>query len=85
MMNIKKFVEKYSQRRSVKYFVPFFLFIVGGSIGLREFTKLRYQYRTTLTYQRKLDKCGLELNNPEEVTLENKYKQLQEVKMELII
>ncbi|KAF7988079.1 hypothetical protein HCN44_007573 [Aphidius gifuensis] len=77
--NVRKNIENFFKKKSVKYFIPFVLFVVGGSIGLREFTSLRYQYRNTLSFNDKLKHSGVEINKPEDVSLEKVYDKVKEI------
>lgn len=38
---IKKW-KAYSSTKSIKYGLPFVIFVIGGSFGLREWTQIRY-------------------------------------------
>lgn len=38
-----------SKRKSVRYGIPFLLFIVGGSFGLREWTQIRFVQQLSAT------------------------------------
>ncbi|KAH0948916.1 hypothetical protein HN011_008065 [Eciton burchellii] len=55
------------------------IFILGGSFGLREFTELRYRYKRTNEYvmRNELQKKGIEMKQPSEITLEKEYEKLK--------
>ncbi|XP_049872024.1 cytochrome c oxidase assembly protein COX16 homolog, mitochondrial [Pectinophora gossypiella] len=66
------------KRRSFKYGVPFILFVVGGSFGLREWTQIRYQFSQVKGVSREqAEKMGL--NKAKEVTLEDTYEEIQKL------
>lgn len=45
--------EYYTQRKSIRYGIPFLVLILGGSFGLKEFAQLRYvNVRLSLNYSR---------------------------------
>lgn len=68
----------YSKRKSFRYGVPFFLFMIGGSFGLREFTKLRYQFSKKTTIKpEELEERGINMKKPGEVTLETEYEKIK--------
>ncbi|XP_075979489.1 cytochrome c oxidase assembly protein COX16 homolog l(3)neo43 [Anticarsia gemmatalis] len=67
-----------SKRRSFKYGLPFILFMVGGSFGLREWTQIRYQFSKVKGVSKaEAEKMGL--HRPKEVTLENTYEEIQKL------
>lgn len=68
--------------RTLKYGIPFILFIVGGSFGLREFTELRYIYKNTKYIDKDLKSRGILTKPPEEITLEKEYENLQKVDLD---
>lgn len=67
-----------------RYAIPFLIFIVGGSVGLREFTALRYRYRSVEPYTVKEEakKIGMVVNKPEESTLEAQYEKMKKTDTE---
>ncbi|CAB3244574.1 unnamed protein product [Arctia plantaginis] len=67
-----------SKRRSLRYGVPFFLFVVGGSFGLREWTQIRYQFsRVKGVSKEEAEKMGL--HKEKTVTLEKTYEEIQKL------
>ncbi|XP_020289650.1 cytochrome c oxidase assembly protein COX16 homolog, mitochondrial [Pseudomyrmex gracilis] len=70
-----------SYSRSWKYGIPFMIFILGGSYALREFTELRYTYRKVSGYniRGELEKEGIQMRLPEEITLEKEYEKLEKM------
>ncbi|KAM0733417.1 Cytochrome c oxidase assembly protein COX16-like protein, mitochondrial [Formica fusca] len=73
-----------SQSRIWQYGIPFMIFILGGSFGLREFTELRYRYKSTNDYsiRDELEKKGIETRPLEEITLEKEYEKLEKVDLD---
>ncbi|KAJ2949681.1 hypothetical protein O0L34_g15608 [Tuta absoluta] len=66
------------KRRSFRYGLPFILFVVGGSFGLREWTQIRYQFSQVKGVSREqAEKMGL--HKEKEVTLEKTYEEIQEL------
>ncbi|KAL0821060.1 hypothetical protein ABMA28_005693 [Loxostege sticticalis] len=67
-----------SKRKSFKYGLPFLLFVVGGSFGLREWTQIRYQFSQVKGVSREeAEKMGL--HKERKVTLENVYEDIQKL------
>ncbi|EZA50276.1 Cytochrome c oxidase assembly protein COX16-like protein, mitochondrial [Ooceraea biroi] len=64
-----------------QYGIPFMIFILGGSFGLREFTELRYRYKRTNEYilRKDLQEEGIKMKQPNEITLEKEYEKLKTV------
>uniref|UniRef100_A0A1E1WYB7 Cytochrome c oxidase assembly protein COX16 homolog, mitochondrial n=1 Tax=Amblyomma aureolatum TaxID=187763 RepID=A0A1E1WYB7_9ACAR len=65
------------KRRFLRLGIPFMLFMVGGSIGLRQFAKLRYEFRKQEFTRQDAEEAGIKMKAPEEVTLEAVYKEVQ--------
>jgi len=62
----------------VKYGLPFFVLIIGGSFGLAEFSKVRYEHRKQVKLTPKEAKAlGVEMKAPGEVTLEKEFEKLE--------
>ncbi|XP_063975005.1 cytochrome c oxidase assembly protein COX16 homolog, mitochondrial [Diachasmimorpha longicaudata] len=76
---IKNKILELSKRRSIKHGLPFVLFIIGGSFGLREFTALRYQYRQTQQVKNGMENTGLPMKEKSEMSLEAIYKTIEEL------
>ncbi|GJQ72675.1 hypothetical protein Trydic_g1335 [Trypoxylus dichotomus] len=66
-------------RKSVKYAIPFFVLVLGGSFGLREFAQLRYQFSQVSSVRREAEKLGIPMKKPSEVTLEKEYEKLKDL------
>ncbi|XP_011698857.1 PREDICTED: cytochrome c oxidase assembly protein COX16 homolog, mitochondrial [Wasmannia auropunctata] len=73
-----------SRSRILQYGIPFMIFIIGGSFGLREFTELRYRYKSTseVKLRDELEKKGFQLKQPEEITLEKEYEKLEKIDLD---
>ncbi|XP_012534378.1 cytochrome c oxidase assembly protein COX16 homolog, mitochondrial isoform X2 [Monomorium pharaonis] len=70
-----------SRSKFWQYGIPFMVFILGGSFGLREFTELRYK-RQEYKLRDELEKKGIEMRQPEEITLEKEYEKLEKMDLE---
>ncbi|XP_013118310.1 cytochrome c oxidase assembly protein COX16 homolog, mitochondrial [Stomoxys calcitrans] len=66
------------RNKSFKYGVPFLVLMVGGSFGLQEFTKLRYQFskQKTITPD-EMEHHGVKMKKPDEVTIEKVYEKVK--------
>ena len=42
LRNLRNIWKAYSSTKTLKYGLPFVIFIIGGSFGLREWTQIRY-------------------------------------------
>ncbi|KAJ8718445.1 hypothetical protein PYW08_002682 [Mythimna loreyi] len=67
-----------SKRKSFKYGLPFILFMVGGSFGLREWTQIRYQFSKVKGVSKE-EAAKMGLNREKEVTLEQTYEEIQKL------
>ncbi|XP_032680697.1 cytochrome c oxidase assembly protein COX16 homolog, mitochondrial [Odontomachus brunneus] len=65
--------------KTIKYGIPFMIFVIGGSFGLREFAELRYVYKNTRYIKDDVKDTGIVMKAPEEITLEKEYENLQKV------
>ncbi|CAG4935131.1 cytochrome c oxidase assembly protein COX16 homolog, mitochondrial [Colias croceus] len=75
---LTKNLKELSKRKSVKYGLPFILFVVGGSFGLREWTQVRYQFaRVKGVTKEEAEKMGL--HKAREPTLEDAYEEIQKL------
>ncbi|KAI8434179.1 hypothetical protein MSG28_012294 [Choristoneura fumiferana] len=67
-----------SKRKSFRYGLPFLLFVVGGSFGLREWTQIRYQFSQVKGVSKaEAEKMGL--HKAKDVTLEDTYEEIQQL------
>ncbi|VEN39997.1 unnamed protein product [Callosobruchus maculatus] len=77
-MDISSRIQKIFKRRLFKYGIPFFILMIGGSFGLREFTQLRYQFsKVSEIRPDELKKAGIEMKKPGEVTLETEFEKIK--------
>ncbi|XP_046749600.1 cytochrome c oxidase assembly protein COX16 homolog, mitochondrial [Diprion similis] len=63
-----------------RYGIPFVLFVVIGSFGLKEVTSIRYKYRDNgpLLHE-EAKKAGIDIKKPGEVTLETVYESIKDL------
>ncbi|XP_045450508.1 cytochrome c oxidase assembly protein COX16 homolog, mitochondrial [Melitaea cinxia] len=67
-----------SQKKSLKYGLPFIIFMIGGSFGLREWTQIRYQFSKVKGVSKdEAEKMGL--HKDKEVTLETAYEEIKKL------
>ncbi|XP_059047892.1 cytochrome c oxidase assembly protein COX16 homolog, mitochondrial [Achroia grisella] len=67
-----------SKRKSIKYGLPFLLFVLGGSFGLREWTQIRYQFSQVKGVSKEeAEKMGL--HREKNVTLEDTFEEIQKL------
>ncbi|KYN11899.1 hypothetical protein ALC57_16041, partial [Trachymyrmex cornetzi] len=73
-----------SRSRILQYGLPFLVFVLGGSFGLREFTELRYRYKRTSQYDihDELEKEGFQMKPSEEITLEKECEKLEKIDLD---
>ncbi|KAL7306365.1 hypothetical protein TKK_0001789 [Trichogramma kaykai] len=66
-------------RKTIKFGIPFLVFMVGGSFGLQNFAEIRYRYRSVETVDPKDEarKLGLKIKSPEKTTIEATYEELK--------
>ncbi|EEC02003.1 hypothetical protein ISCGN_028756 [Ixodes scapularis] len=76
---LKSLFESVYRRRFFRLGVPFMIFVVGGSFGLKHFTSLRYEFRATKITQEDAEKEGIKMKAPGEVTTESVYEKIQEI------
>jgi len=77
MSLIQKF-QYYSQRKIIKYGLPFLVMMLGGSFALKEFTQLRYQFAKKVTINPKeMNDIGIKMKEYGEVTLETEYEKIK--------
>ncbi|XP_011146836.1 cytochrome c oxidase assembly protein COX16 homolog, mitochondrial [Harpegnathos saltator] len=69
-------------RKVVKFGIPFMIFVIGGSFGLREFTELRYIYKKTRYIKDEVKGTGIKLKPSQEITLEREYENLQKADLD---
>lgn len=72
-------IKRFFNRRFVKYGIPFLTVVVGGSLGLREFAQLRYQFSNVSPISQQIEKHGIDMKKPGEVTLESEYEKIKQL------
>ncbi|XP_028040128.1 cytochrome c oxidase assembly protein COX16 homolog, mitochondrial [Bombyx mandarina] len=76
--NIRNTLIAISKRRTFRYGVPFILFVVGGSFGLREWTQIRYQFSQVKGVSKEeAEKMGL--HREKTVSLDTAYEEIQKL------
>nr|CAH7754752.1 unnamed protein product [Callosobruchus chinensis] len=77
-MDISTRLQKIFKRRLFRYGIPFFVLMIGGSFGLKEFTQLRYQFsKVSEIRPDELKKVGIEMKKSGEVTLESEFEKIK--------
>uniref|UniRef100_A0A6M2E3U9 Cytochrome c oxidase assembly protein COX16 homolog, mitochondrial n=1 Tax=Amblyomma tuberculatum TaxID=48802 RepID=A0A6M2E3U9_9ACAR len=74
---LKSFFQYVYKRRFLRLGIPFMVFMVGGSIGLKQFASLRYEFRKSEFTRKDAEEAGVKVKDTEEVTLEAVYKEVQ--------
>lgn len=71
-------VRKLAKQRFVKYGIPFFVLILGGSFAMEGLTSIRYDFRnkSSITPD-EAEKYGIKMKKPGEVTLESEYDKIK--------
>ncbi|XP_026741437.1 cytochrome c oxidase assembly protein COX16 homolog, mitochondrial [Trichoplusia ni] len=78
LVSFRNTISTLSKRKTYRYGLPFILFMVGGSFGLREWTQIRYQFSQVKGVSKdEAEKMGLHREN--EVTLEKTYEEIQKL------
>ncbi|XP_053801716.1 cytochrome c oxidase assembly protein COX16 homolog, mitochondrial isoform X1 [Vidua chalybeata] len=65
--------------RTMTFGVPLLLYLIGGSLGLREFAQIRYDYHKL---HGKVDPALKEKLKQNTVTLESEYEKLQKLNLD---
>lgn len=80
MANFQRKLQELSKHRFFRYGVPFLIFVLGGSFGLKEFTSLRYEFSTRSPVNPEMaEKYGVKMKKPGEVTLESEFEKLKKL------
>lgn len=67
-------------QRFFRYGVPFLIFVLGGSVGLKEFTNLRYEFSKRSPVNPEMaERHGVKMKNPGEVTLESEFEKIKKL------
>ncbi|KAM3965634.1 cytochrome c oxidase assembly protein COX16 homolog l(3)neo43 [Aphomia sociella] len=76
--SLRNSITSMRKNKSFKYGLPFLLFMLGGSFGLREWTQIRYQFSQVKGVSKKeAEKMGL--HRDKNVTLESTYEEIQKL------
>uniref|UniRef100_A0A1B6DCY2 Cytochrome c oxidase assembly protein COX16 homolog, mitochondrial n=1 Tax=Clastoptera arizonana TaxID=38151 RepID=A0A1B6DCY2_9HEMI len=80
-VRLKSLIIKFNNKRTQRFFkygAPFLILMLGGSFGLKMFTNLRYEYKPQVILRPEdLEKEGIYMKKPEEVTLESEYEKIK--------
>uniref|UniRef100_A0A224YKP8 Cytochrome c oxidase assembly protein COX16 homolog, mitochondrial n=1 Tax=Rhipicephalus zambeziensis TaxID=60191 RepID=A0A224YKP8_9ACAR len=76
---LKSLFQSVYRRKFFRLGVPFMVFMVGGSIGLKQFTSLRYEFRKQEFTREVAEEAGIKMKDPEETSIEAVYKEMQSV------
>nr|XP_018900762.1 PREDICTED: cytochrome c oxidase assembly protein COX16 homolog, mitochondrial [Bemisia tabaci] len=83
VQDIQSTFERWNQNKFFRYAAPFVLLVVGSSFALKNFTSLRYEYRSTAKLDPKeFEAKGIKMKPPGSVTLESEYEKLKELDLE---
>ena len=71
------------KKKSFKYGLPFLLFVVGGSFGLKQFTQLRYLFSKKHMFKPEdVEKLGIQMKKTDEVTLESEFQKIKQLDLD---
>ncbi|XP_053969713.1 cytochrome c oxidase assembly protein COX16 homolog, mitochondrial [Anastrepha obliqua] len=71
------------KRKSIRYGVPFLFLMVGGSFGLEQFSKLRYEFSRKRTVSpQEMEKLGVSMKKSDEVTLDKEYEKIKSLNID---
>lgn len=80
MANFQIKLQELYKHRLFRYGVPFLIFVLGGSFGLKEFTSLRYEFRKHSPVNPEIaEKYGVKMKKPGEVTLESEFEKIKKL------
>ncbi|XP_046650829.1 cytochrome c oxidase assembly protein COX16 homolog, mitochondrial-like isoform X1 [Daphnia pulicaria] len=73
-------LQRFFQKKSVKYSIPFLVLVVGGSFGLKQFTENRYRFRRNKFLDKEeAEKWGILKKDKSEVTLETEFEKVKQI------
>ncbi|XP_045617142.1 cytochrome c oxidase assembly protein COX16 homolog, mitochondrial [Procambarus clarkii] len=68
------------QGRFLRFGAPFLILVVGGSFGLKEFAKIRYDFRNHRNVTKaEADKMGIKMKDHSDVTLETEFEKVKKI------
>ncbi|XP_014204734.1 cytochrome c oxidase assembly protein COX16 homolog, mitochondrial [Copidosoma floridanum] len=81
---MKDVIQQLFYNKNLKFLIPFLVFIVGGSIGLQQFTSLRYKYENIerCNFRDEARKNGITVRESNETTLESQYEPMKKMDIE---
>ncbi|XP_023953093.1 cytochrome c oxidase assembly protein COX16 homolog, mitochondrial [Bicyclus anynana] len=75
---LQTIVKNYKKNKFLRYGLPFLIFTVGGSLALKEWTQIRYQFAQVKGMSNaEAEKMGL--HRDKKVTLEGVYDEIQKL------
>ncbi|EFX90458.1 hypothetical protein DAPPUDRAFT_39440 [Daphnia pulex] len=75
-------LQRFFQKKSVKYSIPFLVLVVGGSFGLKQFTENRYDvFYMNFLDKEEAEKWGILKKDKSEVTLETEFEKVKQVSL----
>lgn len=78
MLELTNKVQRFFKNRLVKLGLPFLVLMLGASFGMKEFAKLRYEFRTVSKINpEEMEKLGVQMKKPGEVTLESEFEKIK--------
>lgn len=73
---------KIFKNKSLRYGIPFLVFMMGAPFLVHEFQRLRYDYKPLLApdvFREEMKKKGIKMKEPGEVTLESEYAKIKDI------
>ncbi|XP_037814427.1 cytochrome c oxidase assembly protein COX16 homolog, mitochondrial [Lucilia sericata] len=82
-MSFAQKFNKLKRNKNFKYGIPFLILMVGGSFGLQEFSRIRYQFskQQTVTPD-EMEELGIPMKKPEEVTIDKIYEKVKTLNLD---
>ncbi|CAG7721666.1 unnamed protein product [Allacma fusca] len=59
--------------------IPFFVLVFGGTLGLVQFSKVRYKYKTNSFTRADVEDTGIKMKKKEEVTMETEFEKIKKL------
>ncbi|XP_051155746.1 cytochrome c oxidase assembly protein COX16 homolog, mitochondrial [Leptopilina boulardi] len=69
------------KNKSVRYGIPFLVFVIGAPFLLNEFQQLRFQYKPLMesdVVREEIKKRGIKMRKPGDITLESEYEKIKD-------
>ncbi|CAH1791851.1 unnamed protein product, partial [Owenia fusiformis] len=85
MEKMIKIISHAKNNQFIKYGIPFFILVAGGSFGLKHFTSIRFEYKASrqmIKNKSEVEKMleeekGIKLKPKEDVTIEKIYEEVE--------